>query len=1186
MSNRYNILDNMRSNMTFIFTLLSLLFFTFSFQQTQQDSSANEATRVQKVVNMRLSLLEQFAQKVLETSPQEWAELNLLPDDMVIYKYHSDTIQSWYNQFAINNDATIRMVPWYRLHDHTTTNPLTYLNKEIQYVNLGNSWYIVKVLSSEKSKVFAGLLIKTEYLTDNSLLKSEISQSISLNSEYTVLPVNVDDSNIIFDKSGNPLFSIVSSHSSVSPGAHKIFRWLALLFAGLATFSYHFRKRRLSSLISTLSILMLLRILSAILANDDFARSDMFSPSLYADGGLFNSYGSIIVNHIFLFLTVLAIFMLRKEIVLKIRKTDKRWLHYLILTLMIMLPLFLMVYTHMTLRSMVLNSTINLELYNLNNISLYSIISYLTYALLFTALILSLQIVNLYFVNKKERTLLKFKGIAIYVFIISIYTISTVSYYGFSKEFEQNRVLTNKIAIDRDLDLELQLMTIEPLIESDQLLGLLLRIPNSGELIRNRLEEMYFWNITNKYDIRITVCRPMDKLKTETYSYPVDCFQFFQYDILEKYCIPLSDRSHFHFVNNHNSYVNYFGLFSFIVEGQYYNLYLEIDSKKVNEMMGYPSALTTSNSSYKEDIPTYYSYARYHENKLIAYNGKYNYPLVNERVFNERYSSRQFDGYVHFINKLSDDSFVIVSREKRSFFPYMVSFSYTYLFFIAFILGILQFRTNRRNINKEPRNSFKKKMTYTFTLTIVISIICMGTASIIFIIKIFEGNNRNQMEEKLTSIQTSLSQTYKYSQKASDIYDAEMADEMKKIAYNGQIDINIYDIGGSLVESTNPDIFKLYIASSRINPQAYHELMFDNKKLVIKKERIASLEYYSLYAPIFNINGKFIAILNIPYFLDTTNIKEDAWPIIAAIINLYLILIILAVFGARIMSGSIARPLVMISSKMKEMKLSHKAEHIDYKIKDELGILVTAYNNMVDNLEESTQRLAQNEREQAWREMARQIAHDIKNPLTPMRLSIQHLIRLKSQNIDGWDQKFDQVASSLLEQIDILSETATEFSSFSKFYNEDSILVNLYDLVREQYIFFNTRDDISFEYIAQTDQAMSLIKKNQISRVIVNLITNAIQAVEHKEKKVIRISLLEGENYFVISIEDNGPGVSEDNLQNLFKPNFTTKTSGTGLGLAICKNIIDQSDGTIAYSRSEEFGGANFHFTLPIYRGE
>ena len=412
---------------------------------------------------------------------------------------------------------------------------------------------------------------------------------------------------------------------------------------------------------------------------------------------------------------------------------------------------------------------------------------------------------------------------------------------------------------------------------------------------------------------------------------------------------------------------------------------------------------------------------------------------------------------------------------------------------------------------------------------------------------------------------------------------AEVFSAMNAVSQNSQVDINLFDPHGRLIRTTKPDIFNEYLASSRMNSEAYSELVYNKRMQVIQEEHISTLSYYSLYTPIYNEKGILLAIANIPFFINDTNFEYDATPIIAAIVNLYLLLIIIALFVGITMSNSITRPLKEISRNMQAMDITHKVGHINYKADDELGLLVKTYNQMIDDLDRSAKELAQSEREQAWSQMARQIAHEIKNPLTPMKLSIQHLVRMKMQGRPEWQDRFEALASSLIEQIDILSNTASEFSSFAKLYKEEETEVDLVEILTEQKILFDNRDNIQMNFHRTVEKAVVLARKEQITRTFVNLITNAIQAVESKEQGIIDITLIMSTGRYRIDIEDNGSGVSEENLGKLFSPNFTTKTKGSGLGLAICKSIVTQSHGDIYYSKSQKLGGADFTVILPMH---
>ena len=285
-------------------------------------------------------------------------------------------------------------------------------------------------------------------------------------------------------------------------------------------------------------------------------------------------------------------------------------------------------------------------------------------------------------------------------------------------------------------------------------------------------------------------------------------------------------------------------------------------------------------------------------------------------------------------------------------------------------------------------------------------------------------------------------------------------------------------------------------------------------------------------------------------------------------------------------------PLLEMGRKMSNADI-HNLEPIRYQRVDEISSLVEAYNRMVKELSDSTIRLAQAERDKAWSQMARQVAHEIKNPLTPIKLEIQRLIRLKERGNAQWEEKFDKVASVVLEHIDILSETANEFSTFAKLYSEEPVLVDLDKTLRDQILIFDNKENIEFTYIGMKD-AFVMAPKPQLIRVLVNLITNAVQAIEGMQNEmrengeepvegyvVICLRNSSRDGYYDIAIDDNGPGVKGENIDKLFTPNFTTKSSGTGLGLAISRNIIEKCESEIRYQKSFGLGGASFIITIP-----
>ena len=262
--------------------------------------------------------------------------------------------------------------------------------------------------------------------------------------------------------------------------------------------------------------------------------------------------------------------------------------------------------------------------------------------------------------------------------------------------------------------------------------------------------------------------------------------------------------------------------------------------------------------------------------------------------------------------------------------------------------------------------------------------------------------------------------------------------------------------------------------------------------------------------------------------------------------------------------------------------MSKAAEYIDYDRDDEVSSIVQAYNRMVTELSESSRKLAQAERDKAWSGMARQVAHEIKNPLTPMKLQLQRVIRLKEKGDPAWETRFEEASQVILDHIDILTDTANEFSTFAKLYTEEPTTIALDKLLHEEISMFDNRENIHFDYLG-----LSGVKirgpKPQLTRVFVNLLGNAVQAIGDAPDGRIVVSLRKSveDGFWDIVVEDNGPGVSDENVEKLFTPNFTTKNGGSGLGLAISRSILERCGASISYSKSFTLGGACFTVRYP-----
>ena len=1184
-----NIRRFISENRISIFWSLAMCCFMLSFFHLPATSSGRRAARVEQLLHKRENVLQKYVDRALETPADQWLRFEDFPDDMVLYRYVDGEIQSWANTFPISNDDISLNSSWYRIHDLRNRNifniPLAFLNERVQYVNLGHSWYIVKLFSHDNILIIGAIEVMEQYSSENSYLHNSVNRRLGLNSSYTTAPAYIDDIDVVYTSDGTPAFSLLRN-GSLTDSNHRSsgMRWAAMALALMAVLSFHTRYRNLVSLYFTLGGIFIMQLCSFMMILDIPADSRLFSPMLYADG-YFNSFGALMVFHIFLLLYCVATYSSRKIIIKNIWNSSPAVRN--IKTAAIGMAITaIAAYIHITFRSLILNSSINFDLFQINNISVYTVITYLTYGLLFLAMLLLLNIfvpvASRHYRHRRKRHSKRL--ILGYVIAASVYITACVGLFSFQKECENIQVLTGRLAIERDLALEMQLQSIEKSIITDPLVRRLTGNPEYEGIILNRLAERYFFNILPEYDIRLAVCNSYQNIITEEYSRPVNCFGYYK-DIINNYGVRLSEGSAFYYLDYFRNNISYLGAFSIIRGGMRYDLYLEIDSKTSTDNIGYPSALLDNLNSTAYTVRYPYSLAKYHDGRLTSHQGRYNFPVsINVYSYEEGFSHYFLEETVLFVNKLPGTNMIAVSRPARGIFPTLISFSYVLLSFGLLLIALPRlFRKRHRESLFRPKRSFRMKMTILLTASMVGALILMAIGSVVIIIGYINGNNNMMMEETMLSVQGTFNKMTRTTENYSKLNTAEIFSAMDAVSKSSQVDINLFAPDGHLIRSTRPEVFNDYLASSRMNSSAYSDLVYNKRMQVIQEENISSLTFYSLYTPIYNENGTLLAIANIPFFFNDSNFEYDATPIIAAIVNLYLILIIIALFVGITMSNSITRPLKEISRNMQAMDITHKAGHINYRADDELGLLVKTYNQMIDDLDRSTRELAQNEREKAWSEMARQIAHEIKNPLTPMKISIQHLALIKKQGNPEWKDRFDALASMLIEQIDILSNTASEFSSFAKLYQEEETEVDLVEILSEQKVLFDNRDNIEMNFRAFVDKAVVLARKEQITRTFVNLITNAIQAVEGKDKGIINITLNLFQGRCHIDIEDNGSGVSEENLGKLFSPNFTTKSKGSGLGLAICKSIVTQSHGDIYYTRSKELGGADFTVILPMY---
>ncbi|ARV15460.1 sensor histidine kinase [Polaribacter sp. SA4-12] len=398
-----------------------------------------------------------------------------------------------------------------------------------------------------------------------------------------------------------------------------------------------------------------------------------------------------------------------------------------------------------------------------------------------------------------------------------------------------------------------------------------------------------------------------------------------------------------------------------------------------------------------------------------------------------------------------------------------------------------------------------------------------------------------------------------------------------EISSINKMNISMYDLQGDLLKSSIASAFEK-IDNKPIPENILNELAQNSNHKIFKTREEKGIGYQSSFSFIHDPKFKRIGILELQFTQDNSEIEKELKEFMQRLGLVYILMFLIAIALAYFLSSYITRSIKTISDKMEQTRLNKRNEKIILnKASSEIGILVEAYNNMIDELGESAAKLARSEREQAWREMAKQVAHEIKNPLTPMRLTVQSFERRFDPLDEKAKEKLKEFSQTLIQQIDVMSSIASAFSDFAKMPTQKKEQIEIISVVKFALDIFN---ESYIKYYPEETELHANLDKTQLIRIVTNLVKNAIQATDKEENPLIEVKVLTEDNNLKIIVSDNGKGIAEDVKDLIFEPKFTTKTSGMGLGLAMIKNIIEAYDGSISFT-SKEGVGTIFTVTLP-----
>jgi two-component system, NtrC family, nitrogen regulation sensor histidine kinase NtrY len=608
-------------------------------------------------------------------------------------------------------------------------------------------------------------------------------------------------------------------------------------------------------------------------------------------------------------------------------------------------------------------------------------------------------------------------------------------------------------------------------------------------------------------------------------------------------------------------------------------VYITLDAKDQKSQTIYPE-LFARTKDYQTSNKQQYSYAVYNKGKLAVHYNDYVFPTelklppVSGGFTNITNNGHEELWYIPTVGQAS-----VIVHEQRLAMDWITLFSY---FFCCFLILALLIYSTKYFLRGGIKQLFKKA-TYNFSIRTqiqfiivaisVVSFIIIGAFIILFFVKRYEKSNKAKLSRAIKIMGGEAKNALANIAMFDDvlkIYDSayigQLKQTVKRISEIHDADINLFDIDGTLKVSSFNFPFERGIVSTKMNADAYVALAVFNQTQFSEEEYIGKLKFTSYYIPVMDESGKPYAFLNIPYYTSQNELQKEISSFIITIINLNAFIFLMAGLVAFFITNRITKSFTVIAQKMQDLNYLSTNQKIAWQSKDEIGILVHEYNKMVDKLEHSAAALAKTERESAWREMARQVAHEIKNPLTPMKLNLQYLQKAIEQKQSNVAALTANVATNLVEQIGYLTNIADEFSQFANIGNPKFEAIDIIAVINNIVALNAHNEDCTITFVPKQPQLILHADKTQMNRLFTNLIVNAIQA--KKEGVLLHLNInvfAEGETVKVL-LNDDGVGIPKELADKIFMPNFTTKNSGTGLGLAMCKSIVEQHNGSIGFT--------------------
>lgn len=1213
--------------------LFFVLFYLYSIYLGKAHSKEEIKTSFEKVLHQKEIKLNEFSDSI-----KQWS---LLKSRNELFNVAGKSTMSNFQKQGFSSTIYKNNKLWFWTNNEVIEFPILENKNQNEIIKSSNGWYIRRFNQKDGFTFINYLLIKQEFSIKNSFLKDRFSKDFSLNPSFQISKENSEGKGIFISSYNKSCgFYLIPTETKVKI-VSQLFAFSLLLFAlflfviCLSIIKDYLNKKInpwISFLLFCIAIVGLRYALFRWQELDFIKILDLFNPSFYA----YNSVNSSLAD---LFINVFLLFLISKELLYgNLKLFGKSRFTSIYSILLFGLIHLLALASSQLVSSLVKDSVINFDLSNFYRLSEYSFLGIFVTALIFftfysfasyiinqvseaetsrdfflvTTSISATILLLLYFLEFPSYKVIYFS--TGYIFIHWIFEKEFFEKEYFSRSiiyillfatwgaqiltFESNEKKTilaknfsEKIASEKDNIAEFLFPEISNKIIKEDFLSTPF---NYNELLNQskvkKIKEKYLIGYWDKFDAKIYVYDTLCRLLVKSPNTEFERIDFFEKIYTQSsnysgvpnlYYIPAVGKENkgllatikLHYIENGKPLTQ--------------SLFIEFSSKFNSEEIGYPSLLVDKEFTYSEDYNPF-SYCKYKNGKLISLSKDidFKYNLTDDFIKEVKIKDGYFTykNYKHYILRTSKNTFYLVSYQAFSFSQRFNFTSYLFLIYGVCFLVFLIFRGKIKNLILDFQ-TLNTRIRWVVIVSVFLALTSFGAATILYFNNYFEQESRKKISGKLQNMIIDIGSKFgdeqKLNKQSGDYYNYLLS----KLYNVFGTDINLFDRSGVLVASSRIKVFEEGILSNIINPAAFKKLAYENESEFLNKEYIGDLSFVSIYVPLFNNENQLLGYIQLPFFNQQQEIQKEILNLAVTLVNIYVLLFVISGLFSIWLANRITEPLKILKQRFSLLTLGKNNDLISYTKNDEIGNLIAEYNRMVEALAQSVQKLAQSEREGAWREMAKQVAHEIKNPLTPMKLSVQYLQKSLKEDPQNWQAKFDKVAKTIIEQIEALNNIANAFSNFAVLPKTTLVEIEIVDFIESNLqIFKNTPQvEISFKADPRVKASLVYADKEQMLRVMNNLIKNAIQACEGKSNGKISISCKANpENRILIEVKDNGVGIDEANFAKIFVPNFTTKSSGTGLGLAMVKNIIESFNGKVFFE-TELGKGSSFFIELPIH---